>query len=418
MARCAQTLTETAAAKGFTLLAPPLKYCTDNAAMIALAGAERLALGQVDGLDARGAGALAAGCGGGRIGPGFGRRAQGAEGVKEADLAGFQSIGVIGAGAWGTALAEACARAGRDVTLWALEPDVAEAINTAHENTAFLPGVTLNAAVRATTEPGDLSDCQAYLLVTPAQHARAALERFAPTIAPAAPVVLCAKGFERGTLALMSDVLSEVLPQARPAVLSGPSFAIDVARGLPTAVTLACADEDLGQALMDALGSPSFRPYYSDDLIGAEAGGAVKNVLAIAAGVVEGKGLGKSAHAALIARGFAEMTRLGEALGGRRETLAGLCGLGDLVLTCSSPQSRNMSCGLALGRGEALEAILAARTAVTEGVATAPALTELARRHGVEMPISEAMDAVLAGRISVDDAIDALLARPFRSETA
>jgi glycerol-3-phosphate dehydrogenase (NAD(P)+) len=230
-------------------------------------------------------------------------------------------------------------------------------------------------------------------------------------------VVLCAKGFERGTLALMTEVLGETIPHAPPAVLSGPSFAVDVARGLPTAVTLACEEAALGEALMTAIGSPSFRPYYSDDLIGAEAGGAVKNVLAIAAGVVEGKGLGKSAHAALIARGFAEMTRLGEALGGRRETLAGLCGLGDLVLTCSSPQSRNMSCGLALGRGESLEAILGARTAVTEGVATAPALTELARRHGVEMPICEAMDAVLAGRISVDEAIDALLARPFRTET-
>ena len=330
----------------------------------------------------------------------------------------FQSIGVIGAGAWGTALAEACARAGRTVTLWALEPEVAEAINTGAENTAFLPGVALSAGVRATAAPAELAGCGAYLLVTPAQHARAALERFAPVIPSGAPVILCAKGFERGTLALMTEVLEHVLPQAVPAVLSGPSFAVDVARGLPTAVTLACRDAALGHTLMDAIGSPAFRPYYSDDLIGAEAGGAVKNVLAIAAGVVEGKGLGKSAHAALIARGFAEMTRLGEALGGRRETLAGLCGLGDLVLTCSSPQSRNMSCGLALGRGETLEAILGARSAVTEGVATAPALSELARRHGVEMPICEAMDAVLAGRMGVDGAIDALLARPFRWETA
>lgn len=332
-------------------------------------------------------------------------------------MSGFQSIGVIGAGAWGTALAQSCAQAGRSVTLWAFEPEVVEAINTSHVNTAFLPDVTLHPGLRATSDPSDLSACDAFLLVAPAQHARATLSRFAPVIGRGAPVLLCAKGFERGTLALMTEVLAETVPHAVPAVLSGPSFAIDVARGLPTAVTLACADEALGQSLMTAVGSPTLRPYYSNDLIGAEAGGAVKNVLAIAAGVVEGKGLGKSAHAALIARGFAEMTRLGEALGGRRETLAGLCGLGDLVLTCSSPQSRNMSCGLALGRGEDLESILGARTAVTEGVATAPALAELARRHAVEMPICEAMDAVLAGRISLDAAIDALLARPFRAES-
>ena len=230
------------------------------------------------------------------------------------------------------------------------------------------------------------------------------------------PVVLCCKGFERGSLALMSDVLAETLPSAIPAVLSGPSFAIDVAKGLPTAVTLACSDQALGEALMQALGSESFRPYLSDDLIGAEVGGSVKNVLAIATGIVEGKGLGKSAHAALIARGFAEMTRLGEALGGKRETFSGLCGLGDLVLTCSSPQSRNMSCGFALGRGEALEDILAKRQSVTEGVATAPALVELAQRHGVDMPICDAVNAILSGAISLDDAIEALLSRPFKLE--
>lgn len=328
----------------------------------------------------------------------------------------IQSIGVIGAGAWGTALAQSCAQTGRDVTLWAFEPEVVETINSTHVNAAFLPGVSLHSSLKASQAPEALAGCDAYLMVAPAQHARATLARFSRVIGDGAPVLLCSKGFERGTLALMTEVLAETAPHAVAAVLSGPSFAIDVAQGLPTAVTLACADAELGQALMTAVGSPTFRPYYSDDLIGAEAGGAVKNVLAIAAGVVEGKALGKSAHAALIARGFAEMTRLGEALGGRRETLAGLCGLGDLVLTCSSPQSRNMSCGLALGRGEPLEAILGARTAVTEGVATAPALTELARRHGVEMPICEAMDAVLAGRIGLDQAIDALLARPFRAE--
>lgn len=330
----------------------------------------------------------------------------------------FQSIGVIGAGAWGTALAQAAASAGRDVTLWAFEPEVTEAIRTTGENTAFLKGVKLNPAIRATSDPEALARCDAFLLVTPAQHARRTLAAFARHIPDRAPVLLCAKGIEQGSLALMTQVLAQTVPHAIPAVLSGPSFAIDVARGLPTAVTLACEDAVLGQQLMDAIGSPAFRPYWSSDLIGAEAGGAVKNVLAIACGISEGKGLGRSAHAALIARGFAEMTRLGVALGARRETLAGLCGLGDLVLTCSSPQSRNMSCGLALGRGEALADIMAARTAVTEGVATAPAVTALARREGVEMPICAAVDAVLSGALDVDGAIEALLSRPFGPESA
>lgn len=329
----------------------------------------------------------------------------------------YSKIGVIGAGAWGTALAEASARAGREVTLWALEADVVDAITTHRENTPYLPGPRLHEAITATTRIEDLAPCEAVLVVTPAQHVRATLARFAPVLRPGLPVVLCSKGFERGTLAPMTEVLAQTLPGAQAAVLSGPSFAIDVARGLPTAVTLASADKASGKALMEALGSASFRPYWSDDLMGAEAGGAVKNVLAIAAGVVEGKGLGKSAHAAIIARGFAEMTRLAEALGGKRETVAGLCGLGDLVLTCSSPQSRNMSCGLALGRGESLESILAARKAVTEGVATAPAVMALAARENVDMPICEAVHRVLTGTLNIDGAIEALLARPFRAES-
>ena len=328
----------------------------------------------------------------------------------------IEHIGVIGAGAWGSALALAAARAGRRVTLQAHEPETAEAVNTARENRDFLPGVTLPPAIIATTELGDLSDADAVLAVAPAQHLRSVLKAFAPHHRAGRAVVLCAKGIERDTLKLMSEVLAETIPHAAPAVLSGPSFAADVARGLPTAVTLACEDAALGETLMEAIGSPGFRPYLADDLIGAEIGGAVKNVLAIAAGIVEGKGLGKSAHAALISRGFAEMGRLAEALGAKRETLAGLCGLGDLVLTCSSPQSRNMSCGLALGRGETLDSILGARRAVTEGVATAPGVVALARRHGVEMPICEAVDAVLSGRLDVDAAIEALLARPFKPE--
>ncbi|WP_439636180.1 NAD(P)H-dependent glycerol-3-phosphate dehydrogenase [Oceanicaulis sp.] len=332
-------------------------------------------------------------------------------------MASYQTIGVIGAGAWGTALAQSAAQAGRSVKIWAYEPEVVEAINTAHENTVFLPGAPLNPAITASSDPSDLSDCDAFLMVAPAQHARGILKRFAPHIAQGAPVLLCAKGFERESLALMTDVLRETVPHAIPAVLSGPSFAIDVAKGLPTAVTLACEDRDTGEALMEAVGSQTFRPYWSGDLVGAEVGGSVKNVLAIAAGIVEGRGLGKSAHAALIARGFAEMTRLGLALGAKRETLTGLCGLGDLVLTCSSPQSRNMSCGLALGQGQTLESVLGARKAVTEGVATAPAVVAMAKTQGVDMPICAAVDAVLAGRISVDDAIQALLNRPFGPET-
>lgn len=327
-------------------------------------------------------------------------------------------IGVIGAGAWGTALAQTVARTGHEALLWAREPDVADAINTGHENTAFLPGAPLDENVRAVSDFAALSVCATVLVVTPAQHMRATLEAFAPHSAPGAALVLCSKGIERGSMKLMSEVLAETCPDAVPAVLSGPSFAIDVARGLPTAVTLACADETRGRALLDDIGSPSFRPYLADDLIGAEIGGSVKNVLAIAAGIVEGKGLGKSAHAALIARGFAEMTRLAAALGAKKETLAGLCGLGDLVLTCSSPQSRNMSCGLALGRGESLEAILSQRRAVTEGVATAPALIALAQAKGVEMPICEAVAAIVGGQSDVDAAISTLLSRPFKTEGA
>jgi glycerol-3-phosphate dehydrogenase (NAD(P)+) len=331
-------------------------------------------------------------------------------------MADMNTIGVIGAGAWGTALAQACAQNGRDVRLWAFESDVVEAINSKRENTMFLAGATLHANIRATSDPAGLGGCGAYLVVTPAQHTRATLKQFADVISHGAPVLLCSKGFERDTLALMTDVLGDVLPQAVPAVLSGPSFAADVVKGLPTAVTLACAHETLGEQLMAAVGSPTFRPYWTDDLIGAEAGGAVKNVLAIAAGVVEGLELGKSAHAALIARGFAEMTRLGEALGARRETLAGLCGLGDLVLTCSSPQSRNMSCGLALGRGQSLSDIMASRNAVTEGVASAPAVVALGRKHGVDLPICEAIDDVLSQRKDLKAAIESLLNRPFRAE--
>ena len=324
-------------------------------------------------------------------------------------------IGVLGGGAWGTALAVSSASKGANVQLWAREAEVAEALSRGDGNPLFLRGLDLP-KLNASTELEDMSGSDAILAVVPAQFARTVFDDLKPHIDIGTPILLCAKGIERQTLSLQTDVLRDAIPQAVPAVLSGPSFAADVARQLPTAVTLACESEDLGRHLMDMIGQPSFRPYWSSDLIGAEVGGAVKNVLAIACGIVEGLALGKSAHAALIARGFAEMTRLGVALGGRAETLAGLCGLGDLVLTCSSTQSRNMSFGKALGEGRRAAEILAERRAVTEGVATAPAMVQLALRAGVEMPICSAVDDILAERVSVEQAMAALMSRPYKGE--
>jgi glycerol-3-phosphate dehydrogenase (NAD(P)+) len=328
----------------------------------------------------------------------------------------MQRIGIIGGGAWGTALAQVCARAGLETVLWAREPAVAADIDAHHENRLFLPGVALDPAIRATRDLVDLARSDFVLAVTPAQHLRATLEQFGPMTAPGLPIVLCAKGIEQGSLKLMTEVLAETAPQAAPAVLSGPSFADEVARGLPTALTLACPDEALGVRLAEAIATPTFRPYRVADMIGAEAGGAVKNVLAIATGIVEGRELGRSALAALITRGFAELTRIAVALGGKAETVAGLCGLGDLVLTCSSPQSRNNSVGLALGRGQTLDAALAGKLSVAEGVASAPALRQLAARLGVEAPICNAVAAILAGEANVDDTIAGLLARPLKEE--
>ena len=328
----------------------------------------------------------------------------------------MKRAGVIGGGAWGTALAQVCARAGLEAVLWAREPDVVEAINAAHENALFLPGVALDASIRATGDFADLSDSDLILAVPPAQHMRATLVAFAAHARAGLPVMLCAKGIEQGSLKLMTEVLAEAIPQATPAVLSGPSFAGEVARGLPTAVTLACSEEGCGRDLVKAIATPTFRPYLATDMVGAEAGGAVKNVLAIACGIVEGRGLGRSAHAALITRGFAELTRLAVALGGEAETVAGLCGLGDLVLTCSSPQSRNMSVGLALGGGETLDQALAGKLSVAEGVASAPAVRQLAARLGVDMPVSQAVAGILAGELGVGEAIAKLLSRPLREE--
>jgi glycerol-3-phosphate dehydrogenase (NAD(P)+) len=321
-------------------------------------------------------------------------------------------IGVIGAGAWGTALAQVAAQNG-PVMLWAFEPEVADAINEVRENSAYLPGIPLSPAIRATAHIADLNACDALLVVTPAQHMRLILQA-APV--GTTPLLLCSKGIEKGTMALMTEVAAEACPDAPLAALSGPTFASEVAAGLPTAVTLACADEALGARLAERLALPAFRPYRSTDLIGAEIGGAVKNVLAIACGIVEGAGLGRNARAALIARGFAEMTRFGIARGARPDTLAGLAGLGDLVLTCSSEQSRNFSLGLGIGRGEGAATLLSDRRTVAEGAFTAPVLVEAARAAGVEMPIAEAVAALIAGDWTVMQAIEALLARPLTTE--
>ena len=329
----------------------------------------------------------------------------------------YQNIGVIGAGAWGTALATAAHRAGRNVTLWAHNPKVADTIKTTGENTAYLPGIQLNAEIEATA---DLSMActqkDALLLVTPAQSLRTILEELKTHVKKDLPIVICSKGFERHTNALLSDIVRDVLPQAHACILSGPSFAADVANGLPTAVTLAAEKLKIAVALSNTLGSRSLRPYASDDLIGAQVGGAVKNVLAIACGIVVGKSLGESARSALTCRGFAELTRFGIAHGARIETLGGLSGLGDLILTCTSRKSRNMSLGLALGEGAALADIMSQRTAVTEGVHTASVVCEMAAAKNIEMPVCEAIRDITAGTVSVDAAIETLMARPFRQE--
>lgn len=322
-------------------------------------------------------------------------------------------IGVIGGGAWGTALAQVVASGERDVLLWAHEAAVVEAINTAHENPLFLNGVPLSPRIRATSDIAALADCVANLVVTPAQHMRAVLDRLPRK---SQPLLLCAKGIEAGSLQLLHEVAAQVHPHSPVAVLSGPTFAHEVAAGQPTAVTLAAETEDQAQALTALIARPHFRPYWSTDLVGAEIGGAVKNVLAIACGVVEGAGLGQNARAALISRGFAEMTRFGLALGARAETLAGLSGLGDLVLTCSSTSSRNFSLGLGLGQGQAAHALLADRRTVAEGAFTAPVLCEAARRHGVDMPVAQAVCALLDGGADVAQVVTALLARPLRAE--
>lgn len=324
-----------------------------------------------------------------------------------------ETIGVIGAGAWGTALAQMLASDGRNVLLWAFEPEVVDAVNTSHGNPLYLPSATLARTIRATGDLADFAGIDTVLVVTPAQVLGKVLSGLST---PPRDLVLCSKGIEAGTGRLMNDVARDASSGSAIAVLSGPTFAHEVAAGLPTAVTLACSG---GTAQWDrlapALARPAFRPYYSDDVTGAEIGGAVKNVLAIACGVVDGLALGQNARAALIARGYAEMLRFGEALGARGETLSGLCGLGDLVLTCSSTSSRNFSLGKALGEGADPATMMADRRTVAEGAHTAPVLAALAAERGIAMPIVTAVNAILAGE-SARKVVADLLARPLKAE--
>jgi glycerol-3-phosphate dehydrogenase (NAD(P)+) len=325
-------------------------------------------------------------------------------------MASFNSVAVIGAGAYGTALACAAIRAGRKVTLYARSAEAAAQISATRQNTK-LPGISLDAGIGITADLAEAARADIILLATPAQHLREAATALAPLIKPSTPVVACAKGIERGTHKFMTEVIAEAMPDATPAILSGPNFADDVARGLPTAVTLAAKDEGLASDLVRALGSATFRPYHTTDVRGVEIGGAAKNVLAIAAGIVVGRQLGASALAALTTRGFSELARLGRACGARTETLAGLSGLGDLVLSCASPQSRNFAFGIALGRGEAPN-----RAKLAEGEFTAPVLIELAASQNVDMPVSNAVAAILSGKVTIDAAIEGLLTRPFKAE--
>lgn len=323
-------------------------------------------------------------------------------------------VGVVGAGAWGTALAQMLSSDGRKVLLWAREPELVREINEDRRNGLFLPSARLNASIRATENLTDMVRVPVLLLVTPAQHLARVLGGIGRN---GGDVVLCSKGIEAGSGRLMADVARDAAPDASLAVLSGPTFAHEVAAGLPTAVTLACAGgEAQWKRLSPAIARPAFRPYYSDDVTGAEIGGAVKNVLAIACGVVDGLRLGQNARAALISRGFAEMQRFGFALGAKPETLSGLSGLGDLVLTCSSTSSRNFSLGKALGEGGSAAQVLGTQATVAEGAFTAPVLADLARARGISMPIVDAVVSLLEGTAPPRDVVAGLLSRPLKAE--
>jgi glycerol-3-phosphate dehydrogenase (NAD(P)+) len=328
-------------------------------------------------------------------------------------VADVRHVGVVGGGAWGTALACLARRAGRDVTLWSRDPAISRGIATDRANPVYLPNHRLEDGIVSATGLHALADCDAILLAAPAQALRSVVK----SLPGRGPVVICAKGIEADTGLLMPEVMGQVAPGRRFAVLSGPSFAEEAIAGLPTAVSIATPDPELGRMLAEALGAGAFRPYWSSDVLGVALGGAVKNVLAIAAGIVEGRGLGHNATAALITRGFAEMARLGQGMGARLETMTGLSGLGDLVLTCQGPLSRNRGLGLALGKGRTLAQHMEGRRQVVEGEATAPAVVARSKRHNIEMPLCTAVDAILHKGADLDDAIRALLARPLRPES-
>lgn len=328
----------------------------------------------------------------------------------------MQKIGIIGAGAWGTALAETFAGEGREAVIWAREQDVVTSINQKNENTVFLPGKKLHKNVTATDSLSTAAQADILLLVTPAQYVRPTMAALKSHLTPGKPVVICAKGIEIDTGLLMTQVAQEEAPDATLAILTGPTFASEIANGLPSAVTIAAKDKDVAQEIRDALASRTLRPYITDDLIGAQVGGAVKNVIAIASGVIVGRKLGESARAALMTRGLAEMARLSAALGGKKETLMGLCGIGDLMLTASSMQSRNFSLGVQIGEGRSLDEILGERKSVTEGVYTAKAMVVMSQKHAVDMPICNAVHKCVNEGFDIDEMIASMMERPLRAE--
>lgn len=328
----------------------------------------------------------------------------------------MKTIGIIGSGAWGTALGQAARRAGRDVTLWARDAETVSSINTRHENARYLPGIPLDPQLYATTHIKQCAEAEAVLLVTPAQTIKETCQKIAPFITASAPVVLCAKGIEATTGQRLTEIIESLLPQNPIAVLSGPTFAHEVARGLPAAITLACKDAKVGENLVQTLGSSSFRPYYSDDVIGTEIGGAVKNVIAIACGIVEGRGLGANARAALLTRGLAEITRLAKTLGGKNETLMGLSGLGDTVLTCTTTQSRNMALGISIGQGKLIDELLKIRQGLAEGLSTSQAVMKMAHHFNLDMPICTAVYQIVYEKANLEQTITSVLSRPFGKE--
>ena len=328
----------------------------------------------------------------------------------------YKEISVIGAGAWGTALAEVISRQGNKVNLWARESDVVKNINTLNTNDLYLPNTKLSKLIIAHNNLNDVLDCDLLLMVTPAQFMRSILDDLKSDLNEEVPIVLCSKGIETKTLNLMSEIAEAIIPNNTIAILSGPTFAIDVVKNKPTAVTLACKDLDIGKNIADSINLPTFRPYLSEDVIGAQIGGATKNVIAIAAGVVEGQNLGDSARAATIARGYTEINRLAVELGGKEETLSGLSGMGDLLLTCNSKTSRNFSLGIKLGQGLSVKEATNNLSSVAEGMYSARAINKLSNKLGIDMPITNAVNDLIEKNRSVDEIIDDLLSRPLKRE--